>query len=104
MIRKANNARLLLKRRGVHGRWLKLQDDRQVKGTMTAYLFFFVDRRASGDFAHISVQEATKRIAQEWKDLSTEEKQVSDIKYPYYLMPLLKPVSGLCGTPEAGPG
>ena len=76
VIRKANNARKLLRSRGVRG-WHVLHDDRKVKGVRTAYLHFVMDRRASGDFAGIPLLEGTKRIAQEWKELSADEKQVS---------------------------
>ena len=79
VIRKANNARHLLRRRG-EGRWTLLQDDRTVKSTRNGYIFFCSERRASGDFAGIRAADSTKRMAEEWKELSPEEKQVSQAR------------------------
>ncbi|KAG7006729.1 caffeine-induced death protein cid2 [Physcia stellaris] len=74
VIRKANNARKLLRRRE-KGRWTLLQDDRSVKSFKTGYIYFCSDRRASGDFAGISLVDSAKRMGQEWKELSAEEKK-----------------------------
>ena len=76
VIRKANNARKLLRRRE-KGRWTLLHDDRSVKFFKTGYIYFCSDRRASGDFAGISLVDSAKRMGQEWKELSAEEKKVS---------------------------
>lgn len=79
VIRKANSARRLLKRRG-QGRWTLLQDDRTVKSFRNGYIYFCSERRASGDFTGIRLVDSTKRMAQEWKELSDEEKQVSQAR------------------------
>ena len=78
VIHKANLARQQLRRKASKHpmKWPKLNDDREVKGRTTAFIFFCKERRASGDFRGISVKDATKRIGQEWKESSAEQKKV----------------------------
>ncbi|KAL8794483.1 MAG: hypothetical protein Q9195_002956 [Heterodermia aff. obscurata] len=77
VIHNANNARNLLHRRGPkhNCKWPKLHDDREVKRPRTSFVYFSTDRRASGDFQGIAATEATKRIAQEWKELPAAQRQ-----------------------------
>jgi hypothetical protein len=84
-IRLANTARLALKRKGKKtptggkrsGRGLSpIKDERQVKRPDSGYLKFSADRRASGDFKHITLPESTKLITQEWKELDAGDKKV----------------------------
>ncbi|MCJ1485860.1 hypothetical protein MMC06_006035 [Schaereria dolodes] len=74
-IRKANKARVHLKRLGVKGFRNKLQDGRQVKRSIGCYGIFVKERFGSGDFMHIKFPDATKLIAAEWKTLSDAEKE-----------------------------
>lgn len=83
-IRKANNARRLLKRKTAtadgkksSGRGLTpIKDDRQIKRPNSAYFKFGIERRESGDFKGIPLGEAAKLITKEWNELSAGEKKV----------------------------
>ena len=79
VIHKANQARKLMRRRGTKNsaKWPKLHDDREVKGPTGAYLRFYMERLASGDFGGIVLAETAKRASQEWKELPALQKQVS---------------------------
>lgn len=80
-IRIANLARAKLRRssdaKGAR-KWAAIKDERQVKQAGNAYVQFVVSRNASGDFKNISLVERSKLVAQEWKALDDEEKQVRD--------------------------
>ncbi|KAL1984823.1 hypothetical protein VTN96DRAFT_8667 [Rasamsonia emersonii] len=52
-----------------------IRDDRQVKGVQSSFLFFVEERFKSGDLKHMSIREATKRIADEWRGLTEQEKE-----------------------------
>ncbi|RMJ21226.1 HMG box protein [Aspergillus sp. HF37] len=52
-----------------------LHDDRAVKRRGTAFVFFFLNRFASGDFKHMHVSEATGQASREWKGMTEEEKE-----------------------------
>ena len=54
-----------------------MQDDRQVKGQISAYILFCKERYASGDFKGLKVTEGARLAGREWKALSNEEKKVS---------------------------
>lgn len=54
-----------------------IEDHRMPKGRLNAYLIFFAARQKSGDFRNIAATERTKLTGQEWKALSTDEKEVS---------------------------
>jgi hypothetical protein len=55
-----------------------LIDDRKVKAVAGPYPQFFGDRYRSGDFKGISVTDASRLVAAEWKALSAAEKKVCD--------------------------
>ncbi|PVI07083.1 hypothetical protein DM02DRAFT_649027 [Periconia macrospinosa] len=56
-------------------RWVKLEDDRELKRPLNAFLRFSVDRRATNDFKKIPVGVSGKLVAEEWKALSASEKK-----------------------------
>ncbi|MCJ1459933.1 hypothetical protein MMC28_010312 [Mycoblastus sanguinarius] len=70
----ANLARAALKKRGVKG-FLKLQDDRLVRGRANIYAYFLKERFDSGDFRGLKLPEAARLVAREWKALSASEKK-----------------------------
>ena len=77
----ANNARAQLRRqipaeKRRRTSWSPIEDPRQVKRPVTAYVQFSVNRNASGDFNNISVPERSRLIAREWRELSADEKKV----------------------------
>ncbi|TVY46107.1 Non-histone chromosomal protein [Lachnellula subtilissima] len=75
-IRDANNARSMLKRKlGKHHAYPPITDPRLPKRAASAYLFFVKDRFTSGDFKGISIVEATRLIAAEWKALAAGERK-----------------------------
>lgn len=77
VIREANRARASLSRQGTPRRQVpKLQDDRDVKGCVKPYNYFYAERLRSGDFSGIRIVDAAKRLGAEWKALSTNEKKV----------------------------
>lgn len=53
-----------------------IKDDRLVTHVRSSYTFFNKDRHASGDFAHMTVAEASKLVAREWKALDASERKV----------------------------
>ncbi|KAG7107037.1 Non-histone protein 10 like [Verticillium longisporum] len=75
----ANNARNVLRRKVNKGRGVThrfpIRDERLPKRPTTVYNLFFKARWASGDFSG-SVTEATRTIAEEYKQLSEEQRQV----------------------------
>ncbi|KAK8089849.1 hypothetical protein PG997_004810 [Apiospora hydei] len=80
-IAEAQNARNTLRRKfdypkanGTH----KIRDDRQPKPPRTAWVYFFRARHGSGDFNSLSPTETLKEVAQEWKNLSTVDRQPFD--------------------------
>lgn len=54
-----------------------LHDDRAVKKRGSPFVFFFLDRHASGDFKHMSPGEAASQASREWKGMTDAEKEVS---------------------------
>ncbi|KAI9679032.1 MAG: hypothetical protein M1829_001702 [Trizodia sp. TS-e1964] len=78
-IQAANNARLLLnkKRSQIKGtrRLFKLRDERHVKRFRNAFIYFAVERRATGDYKNMSLTEGNTLMAAEWKALGESEKQ-----------------------------
>lgn len=48
-----------------------------MKGPVSSYLRFFVERIGTGDYKHIAVKERTKLIAREWRELGASEKKVN---------------------------
>ncbi|KAM0502591.1 hypothetical protein ACHAP6_000501 [Verticillium nonalfalfae] len=75
----ANNARNVLRRKVNKGKGVThrfpIRDERLPKRPTTVYNLFFKARWASGDFSG-SVTEATRTIAEEYKQLSEEQRQV----------------------------
>ncbi len=81
-IRLANNARMLLKRRLKRPRaFTPIKDDRLVKRPATGYANFFKDRVTSGDLRHMTLAARSRLVAQEWRDLNSSEKKVSNNQY-----------------------
>lgn len=109
-IKIANLARAKLRRRlDAKGakKWPAIRDERQVKRYTTSFMQFSISRQASGDFKNIALGERAKLIAQEWKALSDEEKQVrdSDAKTSHHLTDMYKrnTRTSLRVTPNANP-
>jgi hypothetical protein len=79
-IKQANHARDLLrqeaKKAGKKTLYTHIKDDRLVKMPATQYSLFLKDRYDSGDMKGMTVNEASKLIAREWKDLNAAEKKV----------------------------
>jgi len=57
-----------------------IKDERRVKLARSAWTFFCSERRSSGDFKDISVTDASKLLAEEWKALTDSEKQVCSMQ------------------------
>ncbi|KAJ9204112.1 transcriptional regulator family: HMG [Paecilomyces variotii] len=77
-IKDANAARRRLKQLlgdAKSGKYYQLSDDRLVKKAASPYALFLKERYESGDFKHMSVQEAAARAGEEWKGLTESEKQ-----------------------------
>ncbi|TVY78473.1 Non-histone chromosomal protein [Lachnellula suecica] len=79
-INAANNARNQLRKLTKHN-WTPIPDTRIPKRPTTPYIFFFKERRSSGDFKGIAVGAATKVIATEWKALSAGERKVYEDQF-----------------------
>ncbi|KIX04261.1 uncharacterized protein Z518_07815 [Rhinocladiella mackenziei CBS 650.93] len=83
-IKNANTARRQLQRKakadGKKTTYSGIKDDRTVKLPVTAYAYFFQNRHASGDFKGVSIGEIGKLVGQEWKSLSSSEKQIYNDK------------------------
>ncbi|GAD96617.1 HMG box protein, putative [Paecilomyces variotii No. 5] len=56
-------------------KYRQISDDRLVKRAVSPYALFLKERYESGDFRHMSVQEAGTRAGEEWKGLTESEKQ-----------------------------
>lgn len=54
-----------------------IEDERRVKRPSSAWTFFFSERIQSTDFKGIVLKEKSRLVADEWKALSGDEKQVS---------------------------
>ncbi|KAF7912728.1 uncharacterized protein EAF01_001749 [Botrytis porri] len=75
-IRTANYARHHIRRltnRPASPRIIK--DDRLVKGVISPMLIFMKERYSSGEFASLSIAESSKRMTQEFKSLSPEQRK-----------------------------
>jgi hypothetical protein len=83
-IREANHARDLLKQEakksGSKKNYTHIKDDRQVKLPVNNYASFLQDRFNSGDMKGMTISEAGKLVAREWKELNPAEKRVSYIQ------------------------
>lgn len=80
-IKIANSARRALRKRTDHKlaktATRNIEDERLPKKGLTAYLAFSSARQHSGDFKNIALTDRAKLIAEEWKALDAEEKEVS---------------------------
>ena len=88
-IRRANNSRKQLNRiatnpvrdnsgRKLVGRKVRMiGDSRAVKRPETAYIQFFKERRATGEFSGMSIPDAGRTIGREWRNLSASDAKVS---------------------------
>jgi hypothetical protein len=80
-IKEANVARTALKRQsksiGGHKSYSRLQDDRLVQPPKSGYLYFLIERNASGDLSGMKIAESGGLVAKEWKALSASSKKVS---------------------------
>ena len=81
-IKQANHARDLLrqeaKKNGKKTIYAHIKDDRLVKMPQNQYSLFLKDRYDSGDMKGMTIVEAGKLVAREWKDVSPAEKRVSN--------------------------
>ena len=77
-IQQANNARLQLRKKypKQKTKWAKIPDERVPKRPASPFAVFNTNRQASGDFNGIKLTEAVKLVGQEWKALSSSEKEV----------------------------
>lgn len=78
-IRMANLARNKLRTKaGIKygAKWPLIKDDRLLVQPSSSYALFLGDRMATGDFRHISLGDATRLIAGEWKSLDEGQKKV----------------------------
>lgn len=87
-IKIANDARRALNKEAKAGKGKVksiqlIKDDRLVKQSPSAFIYFNSERRASGDFKHMAFAEAARLAAKEWKALSASEKKVSHKKLEY---------------------
>lgn len=80
-IRRANNARRLLKTKLASFPKGQIHDDRAVSQPKSSYILFFQERHASGDLKHLSTIEAAKVAGKEWTALSASDKKVRFIVY-----------------------
>lgn len=53
-----------------------IHDDRQVKRPVSAFLWFFKERVATGEYRGLPVTEISERVKAEWLNTSDSEKQV----------------------------
>lgn len=53
-----------------------IPDDRQVKRPVSAFLWFFKERVATGEYCGLPVTEISERVKTEWVNTSDSEKQV----------------------------
>ncbi|KAI9878992.1 MAG: hypothetical protein M1830_009921 [Pleopsidium flavum] len=74
-IKRANNARLSLKRRHKKTGVSPIRDDRLVKRPTTSYAQFLKERIDSGDLKHMKIAEMSRLVAREWKGLNSGEKK-----------------------------
>jgi hypothetical protein len=83
-IHKANAARRQLRAKVADskGKYVAIKDDRLVKRPMSPYLMYLTQRYESGGFRGVSIVEAGKNIATEWKALSSGEVQVRFPSWP----------------------
>lgn len=82
-IKEANLARRRLsKKTGKNLR--QIDDDRLVKRPRTSYLIFLTERTSHGDFKHMAVKDIAVRVAEEWKGLTSSEKEVCSLQYTVY--------------------
>ena len=54
----------------------QLQDHRQVKRQTGAFIYFYKERHASGDFKGLKVSESARLAGREWSALTPGEKKV----------------------------
>lgn len=74
-IKEANLARRRLsKKTGKNLR--QIDDSRLVKRPRTSYLIFLTERTSQGDFKHMAVKDIAVQVAEEWKGLTSSEKEV----------------------------
>lgn len=56
-----------------------IHDERKPRKPRSSFVRFYMERLASGEFEGREFAETAKQIGQDWKALSAEESQVSDI-------------------------
>lgn len=60
----------------MRGYTAQIVDDRKITGIRNAFLWFCLERHASGDFKRMATKHSAGLIAKEWKALSGDEQQV----------------------------
>ncbi|OJJ73962.1 hypothetical protein ASPBRDRAFT_29120 [Aspergillus brasiliensis CBS 101740] len=73
-IKQANDARRRLAQIQ-NKKFFPLHDPRLVKRSKIAYLFYAEERHQAGDLKHMPIPERGVRIAEEWRGMTTAEKQ-----------------------------
>ncbi|RMZ88256.1 hypothetical protein DV736_g4511, partial [Chaetothyriales sp. CBS 134916] len=84
-IKQANHARDLLrqdgKKNGKKASYPHIKDERLVKLPHNQFSLFLKDRFESGDLKGLSIAEAGRAVAREWKDLSPAEKRAYNERF-----------------------
>ncbi|KAI9041572.1 HMG-box domain-containing protein [Aspergillus affinis] len=73
-IRDANSARRRLAKLRDHHVAL-IRDERLVKPVRPQFLFYSMERNKSGDFNHMTSPDRARKIGEEWKNLTSSEKE-----------------------------
>ncbi|KAF7195554.1 hypothetical protein HII31_03148 [Pseudocercospora fuligena] len=105
-IRKANEARAQLRKKlpSQKNKWAKISDERVPKKPANSFALFNTNRQSSGDFQGIKLGEAAKLIAQEWKALSSSEKEKYDRIYKDDFQRYFTEYSTVFGHPPSAVG
>ncbi|RMZ80453.1 hypothetical protein DV737_g2974, partial [Chaetothyriales sp. CBS 132003] len=84
-IKQANHARDLLrqeaKKNGKKTAYAHIKDERLVKQPLNQFSLFMKDRFGSGDLKGLSLVEAGRAVAREWKDLAPAEKSAYNERF-----------------------
>ncbi|KXT03568.1 hypothetical protein AC578_10005 [Pseudocercospora eumusae] len=100
-IQKANGARSQLRKMlpSQKIKWAKIEDERVPKKPAGPFAVFTGSRRGSGDFKGIKMGDAAKLVAQEWKAMSSSEKEKYDKIYKDNLQRYVSEYSNVFGHP-----
>ncbi|GAM86156.1 hypothetical protein ANO11243_041670 [Dothideomycetidae sp. 11243] len=96
-IRRANRARISLRRLKTPGNWNAIKDDRQLSQPASPFLLYLADVR--NEFASHDVKEAAKAAGQRWKTLSESDKEKYVDEYNGAVQQYNKDYESLYGSP-----